>query len=176
MTNENLEEQDSLNPEGEEEALDSKESPQEEEGEDKFKELADNYKVRAEKAEKRLKEMETSKEEEPKKDFNLSQMDFITLAKADVHEEDIDEVVDYAKYKKIPVKEALSSSVIKNYLAEQKEYRATADATTTGNKRTGGKARSGGELLNDANTGKLPETDEEMAELVNARFQSKIKR
>ncbi|KKL92947.1 hypothetical protein LCGC14_1879570, partial [marine sediment metagenome] len=80
----------------------------------------DNYKIRAEKAETKLKEStkETTKKEveETKEDSNLSVKDGIVLAKADIHEEDMDEVIDYAKSKSISISEALQSNMIKSYL------------------------------------------------------------
>lgn len=134
----------------------------------KAKELAENYKIRSEKAEKKG-EKDTPKTE-------LSQTDIITLAKADIHEDDIDEVLELAKFKKISVKEALSSNVMKSLLAERKEERKTAEATSAGAKRSGTRAKSGDELLSDANTGKLPDTDEGIKELADARFQSKTRK
>lgn len=135
----------------------------------KAKELAENYKIRSEKAEQLGKEKETPK-------IELSQTDIITLAKADIHEDDIDEVLEYARFKKIPVKEALSSNVIKLLLAERKEERKTAEATSIGAKRAGARAKSGKELLADAETGKLPDSDEGIRELVDARFKSKARK
>lgn len=136
----------------------------------KAKELADNYKIRAEKAEKRM-----SKEEDtPKTDF--SQTDLILLARADVHEEDIDEVLEYARYKKIPVRDALKSTVVKSIIAERNEERKTAEATATGNSRSGTKPTSGSELLDQVREGKAPESQDEIDRLVEARFKSKTRK
>jgi len=76
----------------------------------KAKELADNYKIRAEKAESRTKEVK----ETPKND--LTYLDTIALVKADVSDEDISDIMDYASMKKISVAEALKSSVVKSLL------------------------------------------------------------
>jgi len=135
----------------------------------KAKELAENYKIRSEKAEQLSKEKETPKTE-------LSQTDIITLAKADIHEDDIDEVLEYARFKKIPVKEALSSNVMKSLLAERKEERKTAEATSARASRAGIRARSGEELLSEAETGKVPDSEEGIKELVEARFRSKARK
>lgn len=135
---------------------------------EKAKELANNYKIRAEKAEKK-----EPKDNTPKND--LSQTDMITLARADIHDDDIDEVLEYARFKKVNVKEALSSSVIKAMLAEKKEERATAEATSTGNKRPGGKAITGSELLSQVEAGKYPDSNDDISKLVEARFKSKRK-
>src|SRR5690606_10314539 len=49
---------------------------------------------------------------------NLSQKDMFALIKADVHEDDISEVADYAKLKGITVAEALKAPVVKTILSE----------------------------------------------------------
>ncbi len=125
-------------------------------------ELIQNYKIRAEKAEKKKVDNETPKNE-------LSQKDLIALIKADVSEDDFDEVTDYAKLKNIPVSEALKSSVIRTVLSEKKEERATAQATATGNKVAGSKASSGSELLRKAETtGEIPKDDADLEKLIEA--------
>jgi hypothetical protein len=138
----------------------------------KAKQLADNYKVRAEKAESKTREHKEDKET-PK---NLSYLDTIALVKADVSDEDISDVMDYASMKKISVAEALKSSVIKVLLAERKEERATAEVTSTGAKKPGTSVRSGQELLDDVEAGKVPQSDEEIERLVNARLKSKARK
>ena len=176
MEQEKWEDQDSLTPEGEEDTLKTQEEDEGQDDPNKFKTLADNYKVRAEKAEKEFKALKEKLESKESKDSNLSQTDVITLAKADIHEDDIDEVLDFARYRKVSVKEALGSGVIKSLLAERKEERATAEATSTGNKRAGTRTVSGEELLSQAQTGKVPDTKEGIEALVEARFQSKANR
>ncbi|MFA5543267.1 MAG: hypothetical protein WDA47_05800 [Bacilli bacterium] len=132
----------------------------------KAKELAENYKVRAEKAEAKAKEGKDT----PKTD-SLSQKDLVALIRAEVHEDDFDEVIDYAKLKNIEVADALKSSVIRTILSEKKEERASAQATSTGNKGAGTKAPSGSELLSRAQkTGELPDDEEGLKKLINAEF------
>lgn len=138
----------------------------------KAKELADNYKIRAEKAEKAERNVRKDDNETPKND--LSQMDIIALVKADIADDDIDDIRDYARLKKISVKEALNSSVIKTLMAERKEERVTAQATSIGNNRAGSKAMTGNELLRKAEAGEFPESDEEVEKLVNTRFGSRL--
>lgn len=65
-------------------------------------------------------------------DDNLSWKDQQALLKADVHEDDLDEVVEFARFKKIPVADVLKTSAIKTILAEKAEFRKTADATNGG--------------------------------------------
>src|SRR3990167_6957742 len=70
-------------------------------------ELATNYKVRAEKAEalaKQLKIKPEEKPEAPKTPEPLSLKDIRALQ--DVHDDDVDQVTEYAKFKNISVAEA----------------------------------------------------------------------
>lgn len=136
----------------------------------KAKELADNYKIRAEKAEK----AEKSKADDFTPKNELSQMDIIALVRADIADEDMDDIRDYARLKKIAVKDALNSSVIKTLLAERKEERITAEATSTGNNRAGSKAITGNELLRKAESGEFPESDDDVEKLVNTRFGNRL--
>ncbi len=131
----------------------------------KAEELANNYKIRAEKAEKGKK---TQPAPEAKKG-DLSSKDLIAIMNAKVPEDDIDEVVDYAKFKGISVGEALKSSTIKATLSERAEQRNTAAATNTGTVRRGNAKVSDDVLLSEAQKGKLPESDDDIARLIGAR-------
>lgn len=133
----------------------------------KAKELAENYKVRAEKAEKgkkvEVKPAPISKEQ------SLSTKDVIALAKADIDDDDVEEVLEYARFKKIPVSEALKSSVVKATLAERVEMRKTAQATHTGAVKKGGAKLTGEAILAKAEKGELPTSDDGFAEIWKAR-------
>jgi hypothetical protein len=132
----------------------------------KAEEIAENQRIRAEKAEARARE--DLKEVAPNTDA-LSQKDLIAILKADVAEDDIPEVVDYARLKKISVVEALKSSVVKTILSEKNEERKTASATATGGHRKGPSRVSPSQLLADAEKGVMPEDDEGITALVKAR-------
>lgn len=132
----------------------------------KNEELATNYKIRAEKAEKSKGEHHEST---PTND-SIPQKDLIALLKANVEEEDIQEVLDYSKLKNISVSEALKSSVVKSILSEKNEERQTASITATGNIRKGVNKPTGSALLERASKGEMPESDEDMAALVRARL------
>lgn len=93
----------------------------------KAKELADNYKIRSEKAEAELKGIK----KEPEVKDDLGSKDLYALIEAKVPQEDIDEIVEYAKFKKISVAEALKLSVVKTTLEEKAELRKSADVTNT---------------------------------------------
>lgn len=85
--------------------------------------------------------------------------------------EDVKEVVDYAKHKGISISDALQTSVVKAILAEKAEFRATAAATNTGKRRAGATRISGESLLEKVNkTGELPDSDEDIQKLAEARF------
>lgn len=104
---------------------------------------------------------------------NLSSKDLIALAKAEIADEDLDEVLDYAAYKKIPVHEALKSEVIKSTLGLRAEQRATAVATNaSGGRRSSGRVTDD-QLLSLASQGKLPENDEDISRLMALRIKRK---
>lgn len=108
---------------------------------------------RAKKAEEEIKKLKSAKTQE-----GLSALDAVALAKAEIHEEDIDELVEYANYKRITVRDALKSPLMQNMLKDRAEERRTALAThTKGGQRSAAKA-SGEELLAQAEkTGEIPE-------------------
>ncbi len=103
------------------------------------------------------------------KDDQMSILDQRALIKADVHDDDIDEVIGFAKFNKISIAEALKRPILVNTLAEKAEYRTTAAATNTGTTRRGGTAPSDDELVSAANSGKLPEDDASIAKLMAAK-------
>lgn len=142
---------------------------------EKAKELAENYKIRAEKAEKASKKGNSEGEKTPKNKGNeeMSPRDIIALTNANIADEDIDVVLDYAKFKKISVAEALKSSVVKATLAENEEHRKTAAATNTGTGRRGVQQKSEDVLLSEFKSGKVPETDDEMERLALARMKAR---
>ena len=143
-------------------------------------ELAANYKVRAEKAEALAKQLKTQpvKKEEPEtpktKRYSLEEIDDIT-ALSSVPREDRSEILEYAERKGITPSEALGSPLIKTFLKVQAEERTTANATIIGK---GGKPISkitGETLLEHAErTNEIPDTDEGMRALVQARIARKI--
>lgn len=124
----------------------------------KSEELATNYKVRAEKAEKKAKETPVV---EPKPENGLSIKDWKALQ--DVHDDDVEEVVEWAKFKKITVAEAKKSPHIVTLLKEKQEQRKTAAATNTGPARRGSVKVSDEEVVEKAQKGQLPEDPEALA-------------
>ena len=127
----------------------------------KAEELANNYKKRAEGVEAELKKYKPVTE-----DKGLSTKDFYALTNAKVPEEDVDDVVEYAKFKNIPVSEALKSPVVKATLAEKAEARKTAQATQTRSTRSQNAQPDGAAILQDMQKGEdsMPEPGSKEAE------------
>lgn len=135
----------------------------------KSEELANNYKIRAEKAESEAKAKKEVEEKPTPISDTLTQSDLLSIVRANIAEEDIDEVRDYANLKHISVAEALKSSVVKTILSEKDEERKTASATSTGNARKGSVSQTSSQLLENASKGILPDSDEELKKLILAR-------
>lgn len=129
-------------------------TPEEVEELKKKAELADNYKIRAEKAEAKLKKPPVEKKEETR----LSDKDVIYLSKTDIHEDDVEEVTKYASSNKVTMKEA--HEYLKPILDMRAEERTTAEATNTKTQARGSSKTDGAALLKKAEeTGEAP-TDE----------------
>ena len=141
----------------------------------KAEELANNYKIRAEKAEAKLKSPKGEDTTPKPVSSELSTTDLLVLAKSDISEEDIDLVRDYASFKKISVSEALRSTAVKAELKEREENRLTAQASHTGSSRKSNTSVSDDTLVSNARAGKLPESDADLARLIEARFNSRGK-
>lgn len=91
------------------------------------------------------------------KEPDLTTTDVYALMKADVPEEDIDEVKKAAKVLGISVVEALKDSVTKTILERRASLRKTAEATNTVTARPGTKKVSDDEILQEASKGNIPE-------------------
>lgn len=100
----------------------------------KAEEIARNQRMRAERAERELKALKSQKTEKQEKASDLSLKDIRALS--DVPDADVDEVLDFAKFKNISVAEAKNNPVMQTLLRTRAEERASAQAVTTaGNKR-----------------------------------------
>lgn len=95
---------------------------------------------------------------------NVSQKDLYALGQANVHIDDFDDVVEYAKFKKITVQEALKLDVIKTTLANKSEFRKTAEVSNTGASRRGVVKTSDDVLQKNLQDGKIPEKGSDEAE------------
>lgn len=132
-------------------------------------EIINNQKIRAEKAEKIVKSTKTEQVKESPKSGDLGTKDLYALMEAKVAQDDIDDVVEYAKFKNITVQEALKSSVVKTLLSEKAEQRNVAEATNVGNSKRGSTKISDDVLLSKASKGELPEDYNEMMRLEKIR-------
>lgn len=141
---------------------------------EKLRKEAYNQRIRAEKAETRLKnigsgEKATVTPKNTEQSSTLTTKDLLAIVNAGVSEDDIDEVADYAKFKNISIADALKSSTMKSILAEKKEIRATANATNTSTTPRGNGQTSVNKLLSDFEKGILPESKEERFRLFEAQ-------
>lgn len=116
---------------------------------ERFKEVNDTVKdLKAKLAERESGETDNGTQ--------LSQKDLLTLAKADVHEDDLDDVLEFAQFKKISIAEALKSSTVKNILSEKAEARETAKATSIKGGRPSAHKPSDAQILKEAQSGNIP--------------------
>lgn len=138
----------------------------------KAEELANNYKVRAEKAErlaKASKEVPQVQQQAPNKAGEISTKDLYALMEARVPQEDISEVQEYAQLKGISISEALKATVVKSILNEKAEQRTVASATNVGATKRGSGKVSDETLISKAAKGELPDNDDDMIRLIKAR-------
>jgi len=133
----------------------------------KNKQLAENQRIRAEKAERK------AKTDKPEPTTNLTTTDILALSRAQIDDTDVDEVLDYAKYKGISVKEALNSTVLKATLSQKAEERNSAQAVNTGATRRGSSAVSDERLLSDARKNIMPEKDGDLERLAILRIKNR---
>jgi len=137
----------------------------------KAEELANNYKIRAEKAEKLAKSVKTepTTKQTPNTAGDITTKDLYALMEAKVAEEDIDEVARYAKFQNISISEALKSNVVKTILSDKNEQRVTASAANIGSMKRGTNKTPDEVLLSKANKGELPENDADLERLIKLR-------
>lgn len=119
----------------------------------------------------RLKREETkpAPAQSPKTDASMSLADIVAVSKAGIEPEDLQEVQDYAKFKGISLAEALKAPVIKSTLADRKQERETAAATSVKGTARGTAKLSDDSLLAMARKGEMPESDADIARLIALR-------
>ena len=160
-----MEKNDYKDTELEETNLDTQEEETQEEGEEgeldykKLYEAEIGRRRRAEKEAKNAKDSpketlkETLKEKVSTDNVQLTTAEIIALAKAEVSDEDIEEIMDYSKFKNISVKEALNSSVVKTLLKEKAEHRKSEEVSYSGTARKGTAKVSNEAILANAQSG-----------------------
>ena len=139
----------------------------------KAEELARNQKVRAEKAEQEArKNKPVGDGSTPKKESEYSLQDIRALS--DVHDDDVAEVVEFAKFKGISIAEAKKHPVIQNILSVNKEFRSTEAAKNSGKGKPGASRTTDAQLVEQAASGQLPDDDEGITRLAEARQAEKL--
>lgn len=139
----------------------------------KAEEIAKNQKIRAEKAEQEAKEAKTAGGVNPPEVRDtLSIKDIRALQ--DVPEEDIDEVIEFSKYKKISITEAKNHPAVQSLLKTRLEERKTAYATNTGGSKRSVSKNTDADLLERVSAGQLPESDDDIKRLAEARLAKRI--
>jgi len=135
----------------------------------KFKEDYHNQKIRAEKAEAKLKSGNPTGKGETSKSSELSAFDLIAVTKANLSEDALKEAMEYAKFKKISVAEAIKAPAVKAMIADIEEKQRTAEATNIGQARRGSSKVSDDALLENARKGVLPDSDADLQRLIKLR-------
>lgn len=167
---EEVEEQDDVQDDFQEEDDQDDQDDQDEDDEDDkvIKSLKVQKAKAKEKAEQYRKELEELKASQTKSD--LSQSDLYTIIKNDVDEKDVETVVKFAKFEGVSISEALNNDVLQGVLKKRAETRKTAQATSTGGGRRSNTKATPEQLLAKAQKGELPENDNDIATLIDARF------
>jgi hypothetical protein len=98
----------------------------------------------------------------------LAEKDVIYLAKASIHDDDVDEVVAYANKMEVSVKEA--HKFFEPILAKREEQRKVAEATNTGPSRRSNTKASEDDLLARASKNELPDDPEDIERLMKAKL------
>lgn len=136
----------------------------------KAEELANNYKIRAEKAEKIAKSVKTETSTKPSpKAGELSTKDIYALMDAKVPEQDIEKVQEIATLKGISVSEAIKLPLTRQILSDEAEQRNTASAANVGGSKRSSSKISDEVLLSKAQKGELPTSDEDIMRLTRIR-------
>lgn len=104
---------------------------------------------------------------------DITRTELYSLVKANVPDEDTQEVITYARSHNMTATEALKTPELKAILSVRKEYRASEEATNVSATRRGPIKLTPEQILTEAEQGKLPE---DPAQLVEARMQAKLKK
>lgn len=140
---------------------------------DKVKTDYHNQKIRAEKAEGKLKSTSTTGKGETSKYDNLSPFDLIAVTKANLDEDSLKEAMDYAKYKRISIAEAIKSPAVRATIQILEENKKVAEATSTGTARRGISKVSDDVLLYNSQKGGMPDSEEDWDRLIKLRAKTR---
>ncbi len=161
-----------------EEDLVEVEETETEEEEQEVEEEEVDWEARAKKAEAAIIKAKSKPKAEktvtPQTDSKLSIFDQKAIFNADIEtQEDLDEILDYADRKGVSVADALKSTVIKATLAENAEIRNSAKAVNTGTGRRASGTTTDAQLMANAQNGKMPTSDADIAKLARMRIGKK---
>jgi len=129
--------------------------------------------IRDKKTGKWVKKEQPKPEKEVEGTGDITKTELYSLVKANVPDEDVNEVTIYARSHSISVTEALKLPEVKAILKVKQEYRTTQEASNTGSSRRGSSKISDDMLLEQANKGIMPDTEEDMVRLIKARREAK---
>ena len=104
---------------------------------------------------------------------DITRTELYSLVKANVPEEDTQEVITYAKSHGLSITDALKTPEVKALLRVRKEYRTTAEASHTGSSRRGSSTVSEDTLMSNAQKGIMPESDEDITRLAKMRIEAR---
>lgn len=107
---------------------------------------------------------------QPETNSTLTVKDGFALAKANVNDEDVDDVLEYARFKKITVADALKSTVVKSMIAEKEEFRQSQNASTVTTTRRATPKVTDDTILENARKGKVGESEDDIRALFRARM------
>jgi hypothetical protein len=99
---------------------------------------------------------------------DTSVLDAMALLKANIQEEDFEDVNKFAKGMGLTIAQALKNVGLKAILAEKEETRTTANVSNVNNVKRGVQKVSGETLLARAKKGDMPESDDDIRALVKA--------
>lgn len=124
-----------------------------------WKKEALKWKGIAKKAKDKIDSLKVKPEEQEvtKQPDQLSQADVIALARSKVEDEDMQEVLDFAKFKNIPVAEALKNSTLQTILKERDEVRESAKVARDGKSKRAATELSDEAIVEMARKGTLPD-------------------
>lgn len=134
-------------------------------------ELAENYKTRAEKAEKKLKQTPALKEEK----IEITPKDYLALSENKITSENFDEVLNWARFKRVTVSEALKDKTLQTVLRDKESEMKSAAITNTRGTR-GFKTETPEDIVSRAIKGEVGESDEDIQKLVEAEHAIKMRK
>jgi hypothetical protein len=104
------------------------------------------------------------------KGTGLSAKDLLALKDANITADDLDEVQDYAAFRKVSLAEALQHPTLKTILAEKAEERRTAQATQTRSPRGTAKSTGLDHLKRAEKTGEMPDDADAIRDMLQANI------